>query len=872
MGCSSSKQNEASLVASAPSTCVVVPRPIEDFVDRIFVDLCTNKLLEKQRELFKCGDFLVRPLPVDTASTPKRTEVLTQFIHTIDKNPLQGAHESMTTTECQSASVLCSVAASGTGKTHMVYTLGQSSVYAVLIRVGLQSGDLSAPWSSLSTRISRDMKTRNDLDELDLASVCMSHIRLLILSYLEATVRVITYAQASKMSLDQLPEILLRFHRNGMAENIIDDIYQENMKTYYLQPMPSRDVYRESIKEYREELVRRLRALDLQRPMFICFDEIQVLINRFSTTFFGTEHYKSLRDGIEEDGREGRKRRDLFYATFYIMMEIVLTEKWTVFMTGTYFSLNLADASSSGFSPARGGKISKVSPNGSLTFLDMKVILQHYWKIPDDVVEHEKVRALMEGFRGRPLLFAEGVFKTLCDATIFPSQEFGPFASVTVESMVRLLEEGQRKLRFHFSGMMGRLFSSNRVIPGVPASTTKGLIGVLVNHFLFQHELNLKRVKDQAIASGLLGFREAENGELDVADEPLVRQAIVTFIYDCLKEDYDTNLEIIARDSYDQYNSKGDFAEFLVALDLALRSNVEQPLSLAAYLKHFGIDCPALDVWMISSDILPVAHRENTKATSFFQSFTDDAVVDKVFYNIPQICGCDVALKVTHSSEANSSRLVVFQLKNTEKMSLKELTCTLHPATQYIQNYSRDMLLHCTSPWRVSQMTPSVPHLQDHLNLFSDSETPGWLVSDWIRVGLVAGVVPDGARDLSSCLCDTHQDYLLFGSLNAHFTKAIRASFIKQSTTPIKVDATIEFLKERTVASLLTLRPTSFRFDLVPSNLEKAIKEHRMSSEPTLSKEAILESVENEMKANVLWDLVEEERQQRIAYEDARKQ
>lgn len=68
-----------------------------------------------------------------------------------------------------------------------------------------------------------------------------------------------------------------------------------------------------------------------------------------------------------------------------------------------------------------------------------------------------------------------------------------------------------------------------------PVSTTKGLIGVLINHFLFQRKLNLYDVKDQAITSGLLGFHEAENGDLS---EPLVRKAIVAVIYQCLLSHY----------------------------------------------------------------------------------------------------------------------------------------------------------------------------------------------------------------------------------------------------------------------------------------------------------------------------------------------
>lgn len=170
-------------------------------------------------------------------------------------------------------------------------------------------------------------------------------------------------------------------------------------------------------------------------------------------------------------------------------------------------------------------------------------------------------------------------------------------------------------------------------------------------------------------------------------------------------------------------------------------------------------------------------------------------------------------------------------------------------------------------------MTPSVPDLVDHLTLFRASQTPSWLVSDWIRVGLIAGVVDDRVQDLSRCLCDDYEDYFVLGSLNAPlcFTEVVRESFVKKAAQTIKCDTDIAFLKERTVESLLQLRPPLFEFSLVPQSLEKAIKDHRLSSEPVLSREEILRHVPNEDKANVLWNLVEEERRQRIIFDRVRK-
>jgi hypothetical protein len=190
-------------------------------------------------------------------------------------------------------------------------------------------------------------------------------------------------------------------------------------------------------------------------------------------------------------------------------------------------------------------------------------------------------------------------------------------------------------------------------------------------------------------------------------------------------ERYNETVDIIAHATRIYYDSKGDFVQYLIALDLCLRCRLEQfqhkkPLTVSSYFSRFGIQYPNLDVWNKIRKIRPIAHSDDKR--TFFRTFLDNSAVDTVYYKITQHCGCDLALNVTHCTE-DKSCLVVIQVKNESRTSLKDFSITLHPATQYLNNYPREMLIHDISPWRVTQMTSSIIHLQDHLSFFTDTST-----------------------------------------------------------------------------------------------------------------------------------------------------
>jgi hypothetical protein len=61
-------------------------------------------------------------------------------------------------------------------------------------------------------------------------------------------------------------------------------------------------------------------------------------------------------------------------------------------------------------------------------------------------------------------------------------------------------------------------------------------------------------------------------------------------------------------------------------------------------------------------------------------------------YSIARNCNVNIAFQASHLTEENRKCTVLLKLKNGSKISLLDLALNLHPATQYLHNYSRQML------------------------------------------------------------------------------------------------------------------------------------------------------------------------------------
>ncbi len=813
MGCTASATNLSALSVE-----------INDFVQKITADVGST-VLDEQRRKFKCGNLLKNPLPLDTASHPNREDLMLQLIHTVGLNPLKLAHESMSNADCQSRNVLCSVAASGMGKTHMVYSLGLSKrAYCIMIRVGTPTGQLSKPWQSLVEENEREKK-RCRMESTDLASLCMHYIHVLILCYMEVTCMVIKSAKTSEFAT----EILLRFHRNCRAEAIISRLFDKKLKQYFSdgKTFTSQDV-RSIVSNERENLHEKFTKLDLKLPFLLCFDEIQVLM-KMCPIFYSTDHYIRLREG-HQNSIADVSNRDLFYATFYVMNELMDSEKWTMFMTGTCFSLNLSSTSPNGFSSARRGKIVAVVPEVLMTVNEMILILKHYWNFEDAVLYDENIQRSLQKFCGRPLLFVDGVFQLLCNAT---NSTIQPLQSLSVEFFQTILNRGHDLMVRHFMGIVNAIFEAPSTLPEDRSLSTWALIPTLVEYVMFGFKLKLDKTKDQAIASGIFAFQAMKDNSLLTHEEPLVLEAARNTLVRLLGQNYNAIFYQFAVAAAEVFDSKGDIAEYLVAVDIALQARLESlngsHLNLAKYLSRFGIQQPNLEVWIISDNIVPAepySSKEYNPGSTFYRVFRDATSINKVFYGIPQTCGGDLALEVKHFADGKM-RTAVIQLKNENKTHLKELSMALHPSTQYLNNYPRNFLICNISPWRISNMTSSVVNFEDHVS-FYQNDGGSEILSNWIRIGLTACKIDDRSLQISRELCDD-DDLFVLGCLNSPewLSEDTRKAFFKYTNSLTVCDASKEEIAVKCMDLLLNYKPANFEFNLIPTALETKLKSCR---------------------------------------------
>ena len=98
---------------------------LEDFCRGIVYNMGRN-MLDWQRRHFICGNSLKCALPIDRASqSAGGFQFVNQLVKSVGgKCPLSEVMNTNSKIENQARSVFCSVAASGLGKTHSVYTLG----------------------------------------------------------------------------------------------------------------------------------------------------------------------------------------------------------------------------------------------------------------------------------------------------------------------------------------------------------------------------------------------------------------------------------------------------------------------------------------------------------------------------------------------------------------------------------------------------------------------------------------------------------------------------------------------------------------------------------------------------------------------------
>jgi hypothetical protein len=592
-----------------------------DFVARIALDLLPDdELLARQRGMWKCGDLLRRPLPVDTASN-LQWQLLPQLIRTVGSDATKMFEHMVANTwlDAQSVKILCASAASGLGKTHLAYAVGLEHVYTVFIRVAHQGEGgggaiLTKPWDTLHRRLAeldRARKSSFAVDYMDVAArvakTAFTLVELLIYCHVDATLAALEAGVERGIgSTKALRELALRFNRNGVAENIVENLFQGNLATW-AEPLSlfvadgsatiCNGVNNDRIAEYRKALVDRCgrlpRSEDEASPrILLCFDEVGTLVDLLPTLFMQRAAYLATResaaagagcaggDGVaaEDPAASGEWGRGLFYALACLMCDLASKVGWAQFMTGTAFSIARFQTSGTVHSPVR-GSTTLVAPAVRLSVDQMRDTLQYYWDIPAPVLDDNRVAKVLADCVGRPLFFVDAVFTPIYAYVATAGKRPESVRAFTADAVADRLQSGYGRALRTFAMRMQQLLAGTTALPGGTGENAQALVPPLVEAVLFRTRLYLDghNLLHHAIATGLVPAvateRDGAAQVIDVAAEPLVQQALTSVLDAIIRRDHYRIMRLIAPLTHPVTGgAAGDVAEPVVAIELALRS------------------------------------------------------------------------------------------------------------------------------------------------------------------------------------------------------------------------------------------------------------------------------------------------------------
>jgi len=486
--------------------------------------------------------------------------------------------------------------------------------------------------------------------------------------------------------------------------------------------------------------------------------------------------------------------RGLFSSVVRVMRDIARETGWGQYMTGTAFTITHFPECS----PLLASFL-LISADKRLTVGDMREVLQFYWDMPDAVLNDSRIFNLLKQCEGRPLFFAEIIFRGVYSHVSGKAKAGVPVTSFKVEALAPVLERRYSSLRLMFVEQMKRFLARDtRLLPR------------LVRALVFRTHLSLEGndVLKEAVENGLIPASATDVSAvnppvIDISAEPLVLEALTAAVDDSIKRDHIRIVRTLAEVPDEAGAAECGFAAVrFVAIDLALRTRQFRLRDPAAYadgvpltklLAQLYIDpgpnkalpkalselkCRAeravnMADWDARYGRKYCGLRRFIKAEVGDLGELDDGVI---LYNLPTAMGADVALLVRddayRSSDADGGylaevvgaatapavnralerklRLVMFQVKNIAGKPLSEALRTLHPGTQYLDNEQRDKLIEA-GPDALGSNFVGSPARSDWAAL---SVQMPQLARDWVRVVAVARPVSPDVYEVARDIAD----------------------------------------------------------------------------------------------------------------------
>eukprot|EP01033_Poteriospumella_lacustris_P004997 gene4996-gene5552 len=607
--------------------------------------------------------------------------------------------------------MLCAAAASGMGKTHIAYDVGKKH-FLILIRVMGNSGEFngdqlshkSPPWDSALEHM-KQFKARSMAEPLmQRAKGMLRYIHILLYTYLQFTISALN---AVALDLERRKELVLRLHRNGVADELIKKLFGRNVQQ--LTNVDTHGICENKFCSFRQEVIDSSwdRIPDTEK-LILCVDEINGLAGDFFTDFgprSTMENAETFEDGGEPECR------GLMYGLFCVLKKISTTHpSWYCYVTGTALSVAKFQSDVDGISIAR-GSILPVSPDTLLSVDDMVSILTYYFRFTDATIA--LLRGKLANFTGRPQFFAKGVFD--------PLYNFLPRSAHHIYELDSAMFNEFKWIESNFSMLAKQYFDKYSNMFGPEARSLpngvknmKALLPSIVCAYLSGgvYNVNGDDVLEGAVYTGILPMgvnaaNDDRNYQIDLRREPIIHNAIARLVRSLVKRD--NGVSRLLSMMTDLGGEKGKLAEWIFCMfvilqvqkmhlerkRLDLRSLFEV---LTASSHHDYLEESFADYEVLCNNIVDMGatHHSSTKAReSFLRTFVkpnNEYDFHSLLINIDNYAGVDVAFMVKPIGgleHAVSPRLVVFQVKNRKVDSLDSCLLTLSPGCQYLTHEER---------------------------------------------------------------------------------------------------------------------------------------------------------------------------------------